>query len=40
VRLLQEFLGHESLGATQVYTQITRMRLRDVYDKTHPRAKK
>jgi site-specific recombinase XerD len=40
VRLLQEFLGHESLGATQVYTQITRMRLRDVYDKAHPRAKK
>jgi site-specific recombinase XerD len=38
VRLLQELLGHQSLNTTQVYTQITRTRLLDVYDKTHPRA--
>jgi integrase/recombinase XerC len=38
VRLVQELLGHESLQTTQAYTQITSTRLREVYDKTHPRA--
>ena len=40
VRLLQEFLGHASLGTTQVYTQGTRTHLRDVYLETHPRARR
>jgi site-specific recombinase XerD len=39
VRLVQELLGHESLQTTQVYTQITAARLREVYDSSHPRAK-
>lgn len=39
VRLVQELLGHESLQTTQVYTQITAARLREVYDASHPRAK-
>lgn len=39
VRLVQELLGHQSLQTTQVYTQITATRLREVYDTAHPRAK-
>ncbi len=40
VRLLQEFLGHESLNTTQIYTQVTLTRLREVYEQAHPRAKR
>jgi integrase/recombinase XerD len=40
VRLLQEFLGHESLNTTQIYTQVTMTRLREVYEHSHPRAKR
>jgi integrase/recombinase XerD len=39
IRLVQELLGHESLQTTQVYTQITATRLREVYDASHPRAR-
>jgi integrase/recombinase XerC len=40
VRQVQELLGHESINTTQTYTQITRTHLRDVYEKTHPRAER
>lgn len=40
IRVVQELLGHESLNTTQVYTQVTRTRLREVYRRTHPRAKR
>lgn len=37
---VQELLGHESLSATNIYTHVTNDRIKDVYLKTHPRAKK
>lgn len=37
---VQELLGHESLKATSIYTHITTDRMKDVYLKAHPRARK
>jgi len=38
LRSVQELLGHASLSTTQTYTQIDSKKLRDVYEKAHPRS--
>jgi integrase/recombinase XerD len=38
IKSLQELLGHEDPSATQVFLSVTKSRIKDVYDNTHPRA--
>ena len=38
IRSIQEMLGHSDLSSTQVYSQLIKQQLKEVYNKSHPRA--
>ena len=39
LRTVQELLGHEQVTTTQIYTHLSGRRLREVYDRAHPRSR-
>ena len=40
LRLVQEFLGHQNISTTQIYTHVTNKQLRDVHKKIHNKKRK
>ncbi len=39
LKSIQEMLGHADISSTHIYTYLVKQQLKDVYNKTHPRAK-
>jgi len=39
LREVQQFLGHANITTTQIYTEVSSQRKREVYDRAHPRAR-
>jgi len=40
LRVVQELLGHEHLKSTQIYTHVSKEKIKETYKKTHPRMNK
>lgn len=38
LKAVQEMLGHSDVTTTQIYLEMSNSKLRDIYEKTHPRA--
>ena len=38
IHAIQEMLGHADISSTQVYSNLVKQQLKEIYNKAHPRA--